>query len=236
VSAARDALCLALDVADADAAVAWVARTCGAVATYKIGLELFTSEGPSVVDRIRRAGAERVFLDLKLHDIPNTVAGAVRSLSRLGVDDLTVHVAGGRAMLEAARAAAGSMRLLGVTVLTSLDAVALAEVGEGGAEPADVVCLRARLAAACGLGGVVCSPVEVGRVREVVGPGLRLVTPGIRNLSDAAGDQRRTLTPAEARRAGADLLVIGRPVLSAADPEAALQAIVRDIEGVDDGR
>lgn len=234
--AARDALCLALDVADADAAMAWVARTRDLVCTYKIGLELFTAEGPSVVDRVRRAGAQRIFLDLKLHDIPNTVAGAVRSVARLGVDDLTVHVAGGRAMLEAARVAAGSMRLLGVTVLTSLDRAALAEVGEGETEPAELACLRARLAADCGLGGIVCSPVEVARIRAVVGASVRLVTPGIRSATDAAGDQRRTMTPAEARRAGADLLVIGRPVLAAAQPEEALRAIVRDVERADDGR
>ncbi|MCA9561144.1 MAG: orotidine 5'-phosphate decarboxylase, partial [Myxococcales bacterium] len=148
--AAADHLCLALDVASAEDAVAWVRRTRSAFGTYKIGLQAFCAEGPTLLDRVRAAGAERVFLDLKLHDIPNTVAGAVRSLGELGVDLLTVHVAGGRVMLEAARAAAPSgLQLVGVTLLTSLDQTLAAEVGLAEA-PAALVSRRAALAADCG--------------------------------------------------------------------------------------
>lgn len=236
MTSAGDALCLALDVADVEQAVSWVERTRDAVGTYKVGLQLYTAEGPAVVDRLRRAGARRIFLDLKLHDIPNTVAGAVRAAAALGVDELTVHVGGGRAMLESAQAAAGPVLLLGVTVLTSLDAAALFEIGEGSLAPADLVLRRARLAAACGLGGLVCSPAEVAAVRDAVGPALRLVTPGIRCPGDPVGDQRRTATATEARRAGADVLVVGRSITSSPDPGARLRALTTEIESVHDGR
>ncbi len=231
-----DHLCLALDVADARHAAEWVERTAAFVGTFKIGLQLFTAEGPAVVDRVRRAGARRIFLDLKLHDIPNTVAGAVRAAASLGVDELTLHVSGGRSMLEAASAAAGDMVLLGVTVLTSLDAASLAETGEGMGSPEALVLRRAELAVSCGLRGLVCSPAEVGAVRRALGPGPRLVTPGIRGLGDEGGDQRRTTTAGEARRAGADLLVLGRPILSAADPLAALRRFSTEIAEACDGR
>lgn len=229
-----DAFCLALDVPDVDSAETWVQRTCARIGTFKVGLQLFCAEGPEVVGRLRAAGASRIFLDLKLHDIPNTVASSVRALSRLGVELLTIHTAGGLEMMRAAAAEAGQTRLLGVTVLTSLDAAALAEMGDM-AEPAEQVDRRAAAAVRAGLTGLVCSAAEVARVRGIVGPETILVTPGIR-LADAAGDdQKRVATPARARRDGATLLVIGRPVLAATDWEAALTRLETDWRGGDDG-
>lgn len=225
----RARLCLALDVPTPEEAVAWVRRTRGWFGTYKIGLQLFCSAGRSVVSAVRDAGAERIFLDLKLHDIPNTVAGAVRALADLGVDELTIHTGGGQGMMAAAVAAAeGRLTLLGVTVLTSLDVGELAAVGAAG--PPDALAeRRARLAAEAGVGGLVCSAAEVARIRDAVGPAVRLVTPGIRPAGASAGDQRRVATPAAAIRDGADLLVIGRAVTAAVDPEAAAAAICAEI-------
>ncbi len=232
MNTARDAVCLALDVTDVDEATAWVARLRSRIGTFKIGLQLFCAEGPSVLSAVRRAGADRIFLDLKLHDIPNTVAGAVRALAGQGSDLLTIHTAGGRDMLAAAQAAAGEMRLLGVTVLTSLDAARLAESGHTG-DPAAVVRQRARLAIEAGLTGLVCAASEVAEVRRVTGPGCFLVTPGIRLAGGELGDQLRVATPGAARLAGADLLVVGRPVLDAAIPEATVDRILADwSEGV----
>lgn len=229
-----DAFCLALDVPDVASAEAWVRSAHLRIGTFKIGLQLFCAEGPDVVRRLRAAGAQRIFLDLKLHDIPNTVASAVRALSGLGVDLLTIHTAGGTEMMRAALAEAGTTRLLGVTVLTSLDAAALAEIGEA-AEPALQVDRRALAAVRTGLTGLVCSAAEVARVRTLVGPDVTLVTPGIR-LPDAAGDdQKRVASPGLARRDGATLLVIGRPILAATDWEAALTRIEDDWRGGDDG-
>jgi orotidine-5'-phosphate decarboxylase len=170
-----------------------------------------------------------VFLDLKLHDIPQTVARAVDALLRAGADYLTVHTGGGRAMLAAAaEAASDQVRLLGVTVLTSLDTAALAEVGISG--PLDaVIAARARLARDAGLGGIVCSALEASRVRPEVGPDLCIVTPGIRPAGLEAGDQRRVATPRGALEAGADLLVVGRPVTAATDWEAAVAALHAEI-------
>lgn len=227
--APRTHLCLALDVPTPGEAVAWVRRTREWFGTYKIGLQLFCSAGRSVVSAVRDAGAERVFLDLKLHDIPNTVAGAVRALADLGVDQLTIHTGGGAAMMEAAVAAAeGRLTLLGVTVLTSLDEAALAAVGAEG-PPEALAVRRARLAAEVGVGGLVCSAAEVARIRAAVGPELWLVTPGIRPAGTSAGDQRRVATPAAAIRDGADLLVIGRAVTRAEDPEAVAAAICSEV-------
>jgi orotidine-5'-phosphate decarboxylase len=222
---AADRLCLALDTGDLASAVRWVERTRDAFRVFKVGLELFGAHGPAAVTAVRDAGARAVFLDLKLHDIPQTVARAVDALLRAGVDYLTVHAGGGRAMLEAAAAAArGEVCVLGVTVLTSLDATALAEVGVPG--PLDaVVAARARLARAAGLGGIVCSAVEARTLRAEVGPDLRIVTPGIRPAGLDAGDQRRVATPRSALDAGADLLVVGRPVTAAADWQAAVSAL-----------
>ncbi len=204
---------LALDVPDVASAVRWVERTADRVEVYKVGLELFCAEGPAAIGAVRAAGARQVFLDLKLHDIPNTVAGAVRALRRLGVDFVTVHAAGGAAMLSAALEAAGQeTTLLGVTVLTSLPSTP------------DQVVAAAREAVSAGLPGLVCSAQEVGFVRKAVGPDVTLVTPGIR-LGAGDHDQARPATPAAAVAAGADLLVVGRAVTAAGDPDAALAEI-----------
>ena len=220
----------AIDTADPRRAADLAARLrchCGAL---KCGLELFSAEGPASV---RGMPAVPIFLDLKLHDIPNTVAGAVRALLPLRPAMLTLHAAGGPAMLAAAREAAetaGAARpiLLAVTVLTSLDAATLAAIGIGDAPTAQVVRL-AKLALAAGADGLVCSPQEVAPIRAACGEAPLLVVPGIRPPGSALGDQARVATPAEAVAAGADWLVIGRPLTSAADPAAAAQAIAAQL-------
>lgn len=226
-----DRLCLALDVPDLQAAERWVERTRHAIGTYKIGLELYCAEGRRALQRLRTAGASRLFLDLKLHDIPHTVAGAVRALADAGVDDLTVHTAGGPAMLAAARdaARAAGIRLLAVTVLTSLDAPALTATGVD--RPiADLVRRRAHLAVELGITGLVCSPHELAALRADLGPDLHLVTPGIRLDESPTDDQKRTATPRAALAAGATRLVIGRALTAAPDPERALAALLAEID------
>jgi orotidine-5'-phosphate decarboxylase len=220
-------VCLALDVVSGDAAVGWVGRLAAHVDVFKIGLQLFCAEGPGIVRDVRAAGARRIFLDLKLHDIPNTVAGAVRSLRGLGIDYLTLHVGGGVEMLHAAQAEAGPICLLGVTVLTSLDDGALARTGHTSTARA-LVARRARLAVDAGLGGLVCSPLEVAEVRAAVGASPTLVTPGIRlDAASATDDQRRIATPEAAQRDGASMLVVGRPLLNAPEPAHVAQEIAR---------
>ena len=222
---------VALDVPSADAALALAARLDPA-GFYKVGLELFTAAGPSVVDALRARGA-RIFLDLKLHDIPNTVAGAARSAARLGVDLLTVHGAGGEAMLRAAVDGAGEeCRVLAVTVLTSMDGAALAEAtGRPGVTVADEVLRLGAAAAAAGAHGVVCSGHEAAAVRDRWDGALATLVPGVRLAGDAAGDQRRVVTPAEAARAGARYVILGRTVTAAADPAAALARARRELSG-----
>jgi orotidine-5'-phosphate decarboxylase len=193
----------------------------------KIGKELFTRAGPALVETVAGRGFD-VFLDLKYHDIPNTVAAACAAAADLGVWMLNVHASGGMAMMCAARERLAAMDapplLIAVTVLTSLDAADLAAVGCPG-EPAARVLALAALARDAGLDGVVCSPLEAAAVRSALGPGFRLVTPGVRPASAAAGDQKRVMTPAQACAAGADYLVVGRPITAAPDPLAALAAI-----------
>ncbi len=219
-------LIVALDVPTRVAAEAFIERLDSAASFIKIGLELYIAEGPGFVRYLAGRG-HRIMLDLKLHDTPATVARAVSRARTLGVELLTVHVGGGRAMLEAAQqAAAGDLRLLGVTVLTSLDESSCAEVGI--AAPADVVVQRARLASSCGLHGVVASPLEAKAIREQA-PELCIVTPGVRPTGADVGDQKRTSTPAEALAAGADLVVVGRPIRDARDPAAAARAIVQEL-------
>jgi len=192
---------------------------------YKVGLELYTRAGPPVVERLVGEG-RNVFLDLKLHDIPNTVAGAVRSASRLGAKLLTVHAAGGEAMLRAAAdAAAGRLRLLAITVLTSLDDVALSAVFGPGASVEETVGRLAGLARESGIDGAVSSVGECRAIKLACGDEFLVVTPGIRLAGQAAQDQARVATPAVARSAGADFLVVGRTVTTAADPRAALQLV-----------
>ena len=226
----RKQLCLALDVATVEEACVWVRRMTAHFGTFKIGLRLFCAQGPSVVDRVREAGAERIFLDLKLHDIPQTVADAVSALTAAGPDLLTVHTAGGAEMLRRAQAATeGRITLLGVTVLTSLDASDLSSTGCE-SSPLAVTLKRARLAVDAGLGGLVCSPEEVSAVRTDLGELSRiLVTPGIRPSGGELDDQRRVATPREAVRAGANLLVIGRPVLTATRPEQVCEELFAEL-------
>lgn len=225
-------LAVALDTQDQAQAGAWACALAGRVGVAKIGLELFAAAGPPAVAAVRGSGLP-VFLDLKLHDIPNTVAGAVRSASRLGVAMLTVHAAGGAAMVAAAREAAeaagtGRPMILAVTVLTSLSAADLAATGVDD-DPAPQVLRLARLAVAAGADGLVCSPLEVAPLRAALGPSVPLVVPGIRPSGSATDDQARVMTPAEAVAAGADWLVIGRPVTRAPDPAAAAEAIAASL-------
>jgi orotidine-5'-phosphate decarboxylase len=228
----RNPLIVALDVPTPERALALAEQLAGSVGTFKIGKELFTAAGPDIVRRLRAAGAA-VFLDLKFHDIPNTVAAAVRAAVGLDVQMLTIHASGGAAMMRAAETAAQEEAgrrgvppplVLGVTVLTSLDDAALAEIGIG-ATAAEQVVRLARLAATAGLRGLVCSPLELAVLRNTLPATLQLVTPGIRPAGADAGDQKRTLTPAEAVAAGANWLVIGRPIIAAPDPVAAARAI-----------
>jgi orotidine-5'-phosphate decarboxylase len=229
---------VALDVADAAAADALRARLGGEATWLKIGLELFCAEGPPIVRKLGAAG-NRVMLDLKLHDIPQTVARAVAQAGRLGAELVTVHASGGRAMLVAAAEAARGMateagatrpRILAVTVLTSMDGADLAETGCAGGVEA-LVMQRARLAADAGCDGVVASPQEAAAIRRMAPAGFLIVTPGVRLAGAEKGDQKRVMTPGEARRAGADLVVVGRPITEADDPRGALAAIAAEFRG-----
>jgi orotidine-5'-phosphate decarboxylase len=221
-------ICAALDFPSLLAAEPFARAVAPHVGMLKVGLELFAAEGPAAVRAIAALGRP-VFLDLKLHDIPNTVEGAARRAAATGAKLLTVHAAGGGAMVAAAvRGAGPEVRVLAVTVLTSLDAAALDEIGLVGPPEAAVVRL-AKLAVEAGAGGIVCSPQEVGAVRAAVGAGPLLVVPGVRPAGAAAGDQSRVATPSAAVRAGADVIVVGRPLREAGDPAAAARKIAEEI-------
>lgn len=223
-------LIAALDVATKSAADNLLARLEGVPSWVKIGLELFTAEGPSIVEHVAKQGYA-VMLDLKLHDIPETVARAISQVAHLGASLCTVHSAGGRAMLEAAVASAGQMKILAVTVLTSLDEQDLVDIGARG-PMTELVTRRAALAIQCGCGGIVASPNELVALRAAVPEESWLVTPGIRPAGAAAADQKRITTPAAARAAGADLLVVGRPLRDASNPAAAARAILAELATV----
>jgi orotidine-5'-phosphate decarboxylase len=224
----RERLCAALDFPTWAAAEPFARAVAPEVGLLKVGLELFAAEGPAAV-RAAAALGRPVFLDLKLHDIPNTVEGAARSAAASGAALLTVHASGGAEMVRAAvRGAGPGVRVLAVTVLTSLDAAALAAIGLAG-PPQDAAVRLARLAVEAGARGLVCSPLEVAAVRAAVGAGPLLVVPGVRPPGAARGDQARVATPAEAVRAGADVLVLGRPLRDAADPAAGARAIAAGI-------
>ncbi len=224
----RERLCAALDFPTWSAAEPFARTIAPEVGLLKVGLELFVGEGAPAV-RAAAALGRPVFLDLKLHDIPNTVEGAARSAAATGASLLTVHASGGAEMIRAAvRGAGPQVGILAVTVLTSLDAATLARVGVAG-PPEDAVVRLARLAMDAGARGIVCSPLEVAAVRAAVGPGALLVIPGVRPAGVALGDQNRVSTPREAVRAGADVLVIGRPLRDAPDPAAAARAIAREL-------
>ena len=223
-------LIAALDTADPVVARRWAAAVGPQCGLLKLGLEFFCANGP---EAMAAAWGRPVFLDLKLHDIPATVAGAVRAVLPLAPGMLTLHAAGGAAMLAAAREAAEAAgqnrpRLLGVTVLTSLDAEALHATGVAGGVRQQVLRL-ARLALAAGMDGLVCSPQEVGMLRDAFGARPVLVVPGVRPAGSVSGDQARTATPAEAARAGADWVVVGRPITQAANPAAAAAAIAAEL-------
>jgi len=220
-------LIAALDTPSRSEADAFVDRLAGVPSWVKVGLELFLAEGPAIVRDYTARGLS-VMLDLKLHDIPETVARATARVASLGAGLLTVHAGGGQAMLEAAVKAANGMRILAVTVLTSLDEADLLAIG---AQPPleDLVKRRADLAAAAGCHGVVASPREAAAVRARAPEGFLIVTPGVRPAGSAVGDQKRVTTPEQARAAGADMVVIGRPLRDAADPAAAARIIVAEL-------
>ncbi len=225
----KDRLIVALDVDSRERAEGLVEELGPYVGMFKVGKELFTAEGPEVVRSIV-AGGGRVFLDLKFHDIPNTVAKAVGAASQLGAFFVTLHIAGGRAMLEAAASAlpAEGTQLLGVTVLTSHTDETLKETGARGTV-AETVRRLAILARESGIDGVVCSPHEITLIRESAGDDLVIVTPGIRPKGSAKGDQARVTTPLEALRLGSDYIVVGRPITEASSPKDAAQAIVEEL-------
>ena len=229
---AGERLIVALDAPDAEQARALVRQLGDAVGFYKVGKELFTAVGPAIVRELVSSG-KQVFLDLKFHDIPNTVAGAVRSAAGLGVSMLTVHASGGPQMLKAAAEAAARSEakptVLAVTVLTSLTGAELQQTGVSGAVEAQVLRL-ASLAIQSGCGGIVASAQEAARLRHSLGSGFLLVTPGIRPAGGEAADQARVVTPEAAVVAGADYLVVGRPITQAGDPRKAALEIVEQIE------
>jgi orotidine-5'-phosphate decarboxylase len=227
---ARDRLIVALDVPNASTARHIAAQVGDAAGFFKVGKQLFTAEGPQMVRDLAASG-RRVFLDLKFHDIPNTIAGAVASAAQLGVSMLTVHACGGSKMLKAAVEAAGlsGPMVLAVTVLTSLNDQDMTEIGVSG-RASDQVLRLAGLARACGCPGIVASPGEAAEIRRELGTGFAIVTPGIRPTGSDIGDQARIATPADAIRAGATHLVVGRPITAAADPAIAARVVLAEIE------
>jgi orotidine-5'-phosphate decarboxylase len=228
---ARRRLIVALDVPEANAAAELAHRLERTCHWFKVGMELFTAAGPQVIEPLIARG-HSVFLDLKFCDIPNTVAGAVRSAAALGVRMLTVHASGGPAMLQAAQSALANLKnppqILAVTMLTSMDQAQVNAVGLK-RSPAEQVELLARMGLAAGVRGFVCSPQEVATLRSLTGPEGVLVIPGIRPAGAQTGDQKRIATPAEALRQGASYLVVGRPITQAADPAEAAKAILEEM-------
>lgn len=226
-------LIVALDVNNRQEAVEKVKAIGDVVDFYKIGLELFSAEGPDVVKAVKDLG-KRIFLDLKLHDIPRTVERAVKAGATLGVDLMTIHSVGGKAMIKAAADAANEFgakgpKILAVTVLTSLDQNDLNDVGIVGRTPVEQVVAMAKFATDNGAHGLVCSPKEVGALSKMLKAGTLFITPGVRPAGSAVGDQKRVATPAEAVRDGATHLVVGRPILAAGDPIAVAKAIRAEI-------
>ncbi|HEY0370168.1 MAG TPA: orotidine-5'-phosphate decarboxylase [Chthoniobacterales bacterium] len=224
----RDRLIIALDVASADEALRVVRELAREVSFFKIGLQLFTAAGPDVVRAVVATGA-KVFLDLKLHDIPNTVAKAVAAASQLRVAMLTVHLSGGSKMLQAAAdAAPADLLLLGVTVLTSADDATMREIGVDSTVEEQTLRLAA-VGSVAGIRGLIASPLEVARLRKTLGETTTIITPGVRPAWSAADDQKRFTTPAEALRNGANYLVIGRPVTADRDPREAVRRIIAEL-------
>ena len=226
----RAPIAVALDAPDLDTAARWAQAVTPHVAVVKVGLELFCRVGPSVVDVVRGGSGVDLFLDLKLHDIPNTVAGAARSVARLQPRYLTVHASGGTDMVRAAVDAAPEVCIAAVTVLTSMSPEALDAVGLAG-PPLDAVRRLAALSVAAGARALVCSPHEVAAVRAEVGDDITLITPGVRPAGADVQDQARVATPQQALADGADLLVVGRPITGASDPGAAAAALAAELTG-----
>ncbi len=227
-ASAKEKIIVALDVPDMKGATSVLDELSGTAAWCKIGMQLFTREGAPVVAMAKARGF-RVFLDLKFHDIPNTVASGARSAAELGVDMLTIHLAGGPEMIRGAVEAAPDVCVLGVTVLTSSTAEKLSPPS-GSRTPQRIGCLRwPPWARECGIGGIVCSPLEIGPVRQAVGARPKIVTPGVRPAGADHGDQKRVLTPAAAVAAGSDYLVIGRPILASENRRAAFEAIAAEL-------
>jgi orotidine-5'-phosphate decarboxylase len=225
----QDRLIVALDVPKAEDARTLLRRLGESVGTYKVGLQLFTAEGPDLIRELVHSG-KRVFLDLKLHDIPNTVSHAVKAAAELGAGMLTVHASGGTAVLRAAvEAAEGRLTVLGVTVLTSLNDQDLSEIGFTCRSTEQALRL-ATLAQNAGCGGVVASPLEARHLRESLGDGLTIVTPGVRPEGAGRNDQQRTASPGEAIANGASYIVVGRPITHAPDPAQAARAIIAEME------
>jgi orotidine-5'-phosphate decarboxylase len=224
-------IAVALDAPNLETAALWAGLVTPYVSTVKIGLELYLRYGPEAVASVRGASGVRIFLDLKLHDIPATVAGAAKAVARLRPQLLTVHAAGGPAMIRAAVEAAPGVPIAAVTALTSLSSADMERIGTAGSTT-DWVLRLATLAVEAGASGLVCSPREVAAVRAEVGPDITLITPGVRPAGAAAHDQARVATPEEALAAGADLLVIGRAITAAPDPGAAAAAIAASLRHV----
>ena len=224
----RAPIAVAIDAPDLDTAARWADQVAPHVSTLKVGLELYLRFGPEAVASVRGPRGADVFLDLKLHDIPATVGGAARSVAKMRPDLLTVHAAAGATAIKAAVQALPDTTIVGVTVLTSLDDGDLARIGLAG-PVRDAVLRLAVLAVAAGARGLVCSPREVAAVRAEVGKDIVLITPGVRPSGQASHDQARVATPQEALSAGADLLVIGRPITGAADPAAAAAALATEL-------
>jgi orotidine-5'-phosphate decarboxylase len=221
-------IAVALDAPDLETAARWAALVTPHVSTVKVGLELYLRYGPDVIASVRGASGVRVFLDLKLHDIPNTVAGAARAVSRLRPAILTVHASGGPAMIRAAVEAAPHTQIAAVTVLTSLSEADLGRVGFAG-PPGDAVRRLSAMSVEAGATALVCSPHEVAAVRAEVGPDITLITPGVRPAGADTQDQARVATPEQALADGADLLVIGRPITASPDPGATAAAIAASL-------
>ncbi|WKZ32860.1 MAG: orotidine-5'-phosphate decarboxylase [Thermodesulfobacteriota bacterium] len=233
----KDRIIFALDVPDIKGAQRYVDLLKDRVGVFKVGLELFVACGPDVVRMVRERGGRAVFLDLKFHDIPETVKGAVRSAAALGVDFITVHASDGSSLLKAAVEAAGKTKVLGVTVLTSLSKDSFSEAGiDGDFTPESLVLYRAGVAKASRCAGIVSSGLEAGAVREALGPDFLIVTPGVRMAEDARGDQKRIVTPFEAVSNGADYIVVGRPIRDSKDPAGAAERIASEIEKAMQGR
>jgi orotidine-5'-phosphate decarboxylase len=224
-----DKIIVALDVATTKEAMGLVAQLRDQISFFKVGLQLYTAAGPEIVQKVATSGA-KVFLDLKLHDIPNTVAGAVAAAGQLGVQMMSVHLSGGRAMLDAAVAAKSSdLMLVGITLLTSVDAETLQEIGTASSVEKQVERL-AGLGIAAGINGLVASPHEANLLRARFGQAIKIVTPGVRPKWSDSGDQRRFMTPREALQSGADYLVIGRPITAHRNPREAVAKILDEIQ------